>query len=217
MKEIKHLLVHEFKMEMRNKHSLSGILVYVVSTVFVCYLSFRRVIDVPTWNALFWIIMLFASINAVAKSFMQQSKGRMLYYYSLVSPQGFILAKIIYNSLLMTGLGLVCALVYGALLGNLVSDPLLFAIAIAIGASGFAATFSLMSAIASRSGNSPTLMAILSFPVIIPFLITLIGLSKNAIDGLNRSASLQEIAILLGIEAIVVALSYILFPYLWRN
>ena len=76
-------------------------LLYVISTVFVCYLSFRNVVSVPVWNALFWIIMLFASINAVGRSFIQERKGRLLYYYSIASPQAFLLAKMAYNSLLM--------------------------------------------------------------------------------------------------------------------
>ena len=60
-------------------------------------------------------------------------------------------------------------------------------------------------------------MAILSFPVIIPVLIVLIKLTKNAIDGLDRSASLDEIGLLLIINALVAAVTLLLFPYLWRD
>jgi heme exporter protein B len=36
-------------------------------------------------------------------------------------------------------------------------------------------------------------------------------------DGLDRSVSLDEIAVLLAIDVLVVALSLILFPYLWKS
>ena len=60
-------------------------------------------------------------------------------------------------------------------------------------------------------------MAILSFPVQLPFLMTLIKLSKNAVDGLDPTLSYGLVLILIMIIVIVVALSYILFPYLWRD
>ncbi len=60
-------------------------------------------------------------------------------------------------------------------------------------------------------------MAILSFPVIIPVLVVLIKLTKNAIDGLDRSVSLDEIGLLLVINVLVMAVSLLLFPYLWRD
>lgn len=61
-------------------------------------------IDEPeskVWNGLFWVIQLFICINAVAKSFLQENKGRMLYFYSIASPAHFVLAKLLFNSLLM--------------------------------------------------------------------------------------------------------------------
>ena len=60
-------------------------------------------------------------------------------------------------------------------------------------------------------------MAVLGFPVIIPLLIVLIKLSKNAMDGLDRSVSYDEIIVLLAINAIVIAVSLLLFPYIWRD
>ncbi|MGZ4158438.1 MAG: heme exporter protein CcmB, partial [Bacteroidia bacterium] len=81
--QIKYLVAKEIKQEMRNKYALGGILLYVVSTVFVSYLSFKKIVNPATWNALFWIILLFASINAIAKSFISETKGRLLYLYTL--------------------------------------------------------------------------------------------------------------------------------------
>src|SRR5690554_2713257 len=104
LQEVKQMIRKEITLEWRQKFAFNGVLLYLVSTVFVCYLSFDRLIDVPTWNALFWIILMFASINAVLKSFLQERDGRLLYYYTLVKPQSIINAKIVYNALLMSAL-----------------------------------------------------------------------------------------------------------------
>ncbi|MGZ4117669.1 MAG: heme exporter protein CcmB, partial [Bacteroidia bacterium] len=183
--QIKYLVAKEIKQEMRNKYALGGILLYVVSTVFVSYLSFKKIVNPATWNALFWIILLFASINAIAKSFISETKGRLLYLYTLTSPQAVILSKIIYNSLLLIVLAGLCLAVYSLFIGNIIQDMPLFLITLLLGSFGFSSLLTMVSAIASKASNNFTLMAILSFPILIPLLIVLIKLSKNAIDGLE--------------------------------
>jgi heme exporter protein B len=217
LQQVKTLFLKELTLEWRNRHALNGMLLYVISTVFVCYLSFRNVVSVPVWNALFWIIMLFASLNAVGRSFIQERKGRLLYYYSIASPQAFLLAKMVYNALLMLVITFLAYAIYGGMVGDLVQDHLMFSVALVLGSTGFALILTLMSAIASKTENNMSLMAILSFPVQLPFLITLIKLSKNAVDGLDPSVSYGLITVLALIIVIVLTLSYILFPYLWRD
>lgn len=214
--QVKYLLKKEIVLEWRSKYALNGILLYVVSTVFVCYLSFKTTPPL-VWNALFWIIMLFAAINAIAKSFIQESKGRLLYYYQIASPQAIIIAKIIYNIFLMILMAVIALIFYSIVFQNVVGDDLLYFVAVILGAISFSTVFTMISAIASKAGNNSTLMAILSFPVIIPLLMLIIKLSKNAMDGLDRSVSIREISVLGLINLIVIATSLILFPYLWRD
>ncbi len=215
--QIKFLIRKEIMLEWRSRYALNGILLYVVSTVFVCYLSFRQISNPPTWNALFWIIMLFASINAITKSFIQESRGRQLYYYTITGPQAIIISKIIYNIFLMLLLSIIALGFYTLVFKNPVGDPLFYMISVLLGSISFASVFTMISGIASKSGAGGSLMAILSFPLVIPLLIVLIKLSKNALDGLDRSVSLDEIAILLAINVIVITTSLLLFPYLWRE
>jgi heme exporter protein B len=219
-KEIRLLIRKEIILEWRQRYALNGIILYVISAVFVCYLSFnlqRGQLNVLTWNALFWIILLFVAINAIAKSFMQERYGRQIYYYSITSPQGIILSKILYNVILMIILAFTCLLVYALVLGNPIDDWGLFAANLLLGAAGFSTTLTMVSGIASKTSNSSTLMAILGFPVIIPMLLMVIRVSKNAIDGLALSVSYDELMILVAVNVIVGTVSYILFPYLWRS
>jgi heme exporter protein B len=218
--EIAALLKKEIVLEWRQRFAINGILLYLGSTVFVCYLSFGvkgNKLSPYVWNALFWVILLFTSVNAIAKSFIQERQGRLIYYYSLVSPQGIIISKILYNSLLMMLLSSIGFLFYSLVLGNPVQDKLLFFLNIILGSLGFSSTLTMVSGIASKANNSATLMAILSFPIIIPLLLILIKISKNAMDGLSRSVSWNELLILMAINIMVGALSYLLFPYLWKS
>jgi len=196
----------------------------VVSTVFICYISFNLNPGFTgskgypiVWNVLFWIIMLFAAVNAIAKSFMQESRGRLLYYYSIASPQAIILSKTIYNILLMSLLSILALLVYLLFFTNTIGDPLFYFIAVIMGSISFSTVFTMISAIASKAGNNGTLMAILSFPVVIPVILLLIRLSKNAMDGLARSVSYGTVGVLFAINIIVITTALLLFPFLWRD
>ncbi|SEP43909.1 heme exporter protein CcmB [Mucilaginibacter sp. OK283] len=224
VQETIHLLKKEILLEWRSKYAFNGVLLYVVSTVFVCYISFNQNSGLSgttayplVWNVLFWIIMLFASVNAIAKSFMQESKSRLLYYYSIASPQAIILSKTIYNILLMTLISFLALLVYQVFFTNKLGDLWFYLLAVLMGSISFSTVFTMISAIASKAGNNGTLMAILSFPVIIPVILILIRLSKRAMDGIERSLSYGDIGVLFAINAIVITTALLLFPYLWRD
>ncbi|GAA4395193.1 heme exporter protein CcmB [Nibrella viscosa] len=220
VQQIGALMQKEFRLEWRQRYALNGMLLYIVGAVFVCYLSFnarRNQLTPIVWNTLFWIILLFTAINAIAKSFVQERAGRLLYYYTLASPQQIILSKILYNTVLMLVLAGLGFSVYAFVLGNPVADVPLYLLSLLLGAVGFAASLTLIAGIASKAENSATLMAVLSFPIILPLLLMLLRVSKNAIDGLDRSVSMDEIGTVLAIDAIVLVLSWMLFPFLWRS
>ena len=216
-REINFLIKKEIQQEWKQKYAFQGLLLYVVSTVFVCYLSFKQIIDPPTWNALFWIILLFAGVNAVAKSFMQESRGRLLYFYTLADARSIIMAKTVYSLLLMITLSIISLLFYSLFVGSPVLDYPMYFLAMVLGSAGFATVLSMVSAIAAKAGSNTTLMAVLSFPILIPLLMTTIRFSKNAMDGLAWSVNANFMIILLSLNALVIALSYLLFPYLWRE
>ena len=217
LKEIGALIQKEILLEWRQRYALGGMFLYVITTVFICFLSFKNVIEVNTWNALFWIIVLFASVNASAKSFLQESKGRLLYYYTLCSPQAFVLSKMIYNVLLMLILSVTCFSFYSLFMGNMVKNMGLFFLIVVLGSAGISSLLTMISAIASRANNNFTIMAILAFPIIMPILITIIKLSQNAIEGTDLADNLKYFSVLFALDVIVIALAYLLFPYLWKD
>jgi heme exporter protein B len=216
LQQLFFLLQKEWTLEWRQKYAIGGILLYVVSTVFIVFLSFRT-IQPMVWNVLFWIIALFAAINAVVKSFVQESGSRQLYYYTLADPTILLLSKIIYNTVLLFVLMLLTYACLSFIAGNPVVDNGLFLLALLLGAVGFSVAFTFISAISAKASNGATLMAILSFPVVLPILLILIKLSAQALRLLQDTSIQKDVFILVGIDAILIALGFVLFPYLWRD
>jgi heme exporter protein B len=215
--EIKHLVIKDIRLELKQKYAINGILLYIVSTIFLCSLAFERIVMPVTWNALFWVILLFAAVNAVSKSFIQENQGRQLYYYTLASAKAIILAKMLYNIILMLVLSTLFYLIFTLFLGSYVVNHFLFFITILLGGIGFATLFTMVSAIASRTNNNFALMAVLGFPIILPLLVLLIKVSKSALTESDFSSVIPSLVGLSGLNLIIIILSGLLFPYLWRD
>jgi heme exporter protein B len=214
------LLKKELTLELRKKSVIAGIGLYLFSLTFICYITFalrQNTINAATWSALFWLVILFSVVNSLAKSFIGEKKGLAIYYYNLAAPQGIILSKIIYNTLLALVLSLTGLLLFTLLIGNPIQDLKLFIVTLLLTSIGFSSSLSLISGIASKANNSNILMAVLSFPVLISILLMAIRITKNALDGIDLAASYDELLNLLAINCIATALAYLLFPYIWRS
>jgi heme exporter protein B len=211
------LIRKDFLLEYRQRSTLSGILLYVVSTTFIVYNVLGQAVGAAVWGGFFWVVLLFASVNAVAKSFVQENPEQQLYYYLLASPSAIILSKIIYNTGLLWLISLLALFVFGGMLGYPIANSPLFLGTIALGGLGFSITFTFVSAIASKTAQNATLMAILSFPIVIPTLLVLMRLTKIAANLMTDTAYYKDIVILLSIDTILLSLVLILFPYLWRD
>lgn len=217
MKQVITLLKNDLLLELRHQHTFFGILLYVASTIFVLFLAMGHP-QAEVFNAVFWMIQLFVCINAVAKSFLQESRGRMLYYFYVSSPVQFIIAKMIYNALIAMIMVVLSLVLFFLLLGNPVFNPSRFALIAFYGAFSLSLVFTLMSAIAAKAQQNAAIMAILGFPLIIPQLLILIRLSKSAIGEVFREgALLQMTALLTGLNLLVCVLAVVLFPFLWRE
>ena len=214
------LIRKEFMLELRRKAVISGIGLYMFSLIFICYLTFslrQNSINEATWSALFWLAILCSVVNSVAKSFIGEKRGISIYYYTLASPYVVILSKILYNAVLCLVLSLTGYGLFALFIDNPVQDTLYFLLTLVLTSIGFSSALTLISGIAAKANNSHILMAVLSFPVVIAILLLAIRLTKNVLDGIDRSASLDELLNLLAINCILTALAYLLFPYIWRS
>jgi heme exporter protein B len=172
--------------------------------------------EAKVWNGLFWVIQLFICINAVAKSFMQESRGRMLYFYSISSPADFVLSKLLFNSVLMLLMSLLSLLLFTLFLGNPLQKALPFIGLALLGGWGLSLVFTFLSAIAAKAQQNAAILAVLGIPLIIPQIILLTSLSKAAFAPLLIIPP-ATVLLLVALDALIILLAAILFPYLWKD
>ena len=216
IKTISALLKKDLLLEIRQQYSFYGVLLYVISTIFVLYLAMGRPAD-EVWNGLFWMIQLFVCVNAVAKSFLQENRGRMLYFYSIAGPVDFILSKLLFNALLMLVMSSMSLLLFLVLMGNPLKQPLQFVGLSLLGGVSLSVVFTFLAAIAAKAQQQAALMAILGFPIIIPQLLLLMKIATIAFSSVIQAGLGQMVLLLIGLDAMVIVLAIILFPFLWKD
>ena len=210
------LIRKDILLETRQQYTFYGVLLYIASTTFVVYLSMGHPED-KVWNGLFWVLQLFVCINAVAKSFLQDSKGRMLYFYSIAGPNDFILSKLVFNGILMLFMNLLSLAVFTLLLGNPISRMGEFLFISMLGGISLSLVFTFLAAIAAKAQQQAALMAIMGFPIIIPQLLLLMKISQAAFSSAIQNGWWNMVGMLAGLDLMIIALAYILFPFLWKD
>jgi heme exporter protein B len=210
------LFKKDLLLEVRQQYSFYGVLLYVASTIFVLYLAMGQP-EAVVWKGLFWMIQLFVCVNAVAKSFLQEGRGRLLYFYSITGAANFILSKLLFNALLMLVMSLLSLGLFVLMLGDPMPEPMRFVGISWLGGVSLSLIFTFLAAIAARAQQSAALMAILGFPLVIPQLLLLSKISNVAFADVLQGGLGWMIVVLVALDVLIVVLSLILFPFLWKD
>jgi heme exporter protein B len=211
-----YLIKKEAMLEWRQRSTFAGMLLYVVGASFIVYYAFQGNITFPVWASIFWIIILFTAIHTLGRSFTKEATEQFYYLKTLVPPSELILAKLIYNGLLLFLFELIIFLEMSLFFGISVSDYPVFMLTLLLGSIGMSNLFTLFSTVTAKTGNL-VLLAVLGFPVILPLLLLILrltGLSDVEMMEDDRWLNMGAVAVL---DTITLALALVLFPYLWSE
>ena len=214
LKNISQLIKKELELEWRQKTALGTI--FVIGTCFLIYLVFQGHITIPVWIALFWIIALFTTVNAVSKSFIKDANEQFYYLRTIASPTEIIISKIIYNAILITVLALVIYAFLFLFFNESIEDKGWFLFTIILGSIGFSNLFTLLSSITARTQNF-VLLAILGFPIILPLLLLIVKMSELSNFAIQQKDIYMHLGAIALLDMITVILSVVLFPYIWKD
>jgi len=210
------LFRHEWLREWRQGQWLAGSLLYLTSGIFVTQLLLRPAGPV-TWLTLFWILILFTVVYVLSRSFLGMSRGLVMYYKTSSPGLLFWLVKVGHGTLVM---GLVmgyCACLMGLWLGFPIRNYGMFGATLALAAPWLSLLLTLVSAMAQGSAQPAQVMPVLGFPLLVPGLLLLHRMSGLAVDDLEWTVFWPYFWAMLGLNAALLALGLLLFPYVWKD
>ncbi|GCD79279.1 heme exporter protein CcmB [Schleiferia thermophila] len=213
LRQIIRLIAVDLRIEWREKHQLFSLILYITSSVFVAYMLLRNSQSPRVIISVFWIILCFGAITTTSRSLIREASQRFIFYYQTLDSRTLIISKIVVNTLMLSIISIFTAALFSLLfpidypIGYLISTSLL-------GSMAFASTLTLIAGISATVQGNTAIMAILSFPLLLPQLLVLIRISEAL--ALSLSPSRYIISTLL-LDVVTVALSLILFHFLWKE
>jgi heme exporter protein B len=213
---ILHIIKKEAILEARQKNTLYGITLYAVILAFLIYMLLPDP-EPLVWNALIWLSVLFITINTVAKSFLQESKARWAYYYTIYNPVQLMLAKIIYNAALMLAMACINLLLFSFFLTFPALNKMLFTVVFLLGSVSFSILFTFLSSLVAKTKGGPALLAIIGLPLVLPLILLVTDLSISTLQPMLVVGWNKFFIGLIGLDFLIVALALILYPYVWKD
>jgi len=216
IKNIYYIISKELLIERRDASVFLSSLLYLIAISFVVFKIFSS-LEGPVKMGLFWVIFLFTCIKIVGGVFSYQSRKRKLNIYQLYDPVDLFLAKFAFSYLKLIIAGLVLILLQMLFSGSALVNAFLFGKTFLLCALGLSLILSLVSAIASYSDRQTGLVAILSLPLVIPILLLGMRLSLISEGFFQDPDSSQYLLILSGIDLLLLSLSIIFIPLIWKS
>ena len=219
LKNIFTILYKDYRIELSQSHLFCSVVLYLLSSIYIIYIAFQPlgISNVETWVSIFWIIILFAAITVVSKSFFQESYKRNYYYYYLFTPDELIFSKLIYNFIFLFFVSIFSFIFFSFFIGNIIQSPIFFVTILLLGSLSISNCLTLVSAIGYQVKNNSIIISVLSFPVIIPILLILIKISKLSSSEFSFNLIQDDIYLLILLNIIMISITKILFNFLWRN
>ena len=210
------LVKSEIRTEFRRSYSIYGVLLFVVAAAYISYVLIGSASS-QMWLAIFWLVVIFSAVQAVTSSFFHSPDSHVNYLKTVVRPEAFIMSKVAYNSIYLLLIIVLSILLLSLWLDQQLANTIRIGLPAFIVGVGLTGIISLSSEISRTSGNRSTLVAILSLPLLVPLLSLAGNVSTKLIQGLSIFSIWKELLFLVLIDVLILVLSVILVPFLWRK
>lgn len=218
----KAVFVREVRSELRSRQALNAVALFAVCSIVAVSLGLgplNRSGELPLIHAaLLWVVLLFAAFTALARVFVVEEEQRTAAALRLAAPAHAVyLGKLLFNLVLLIGLTFLVAILAIVLLRMQVKSPGAFTVMLASGALGLVAGTTLIAAIIARASSRGALFAVLSFPILIPMLVTAVRGTALALSGVGWERCVAPIQTLLAYAVAMFVSSLFLFATVWED
>jgi len=206
--------------ELRTRYAINALAMFILVTISVILFSIgnEKITEYLT-GGLLWVVIFFSAMSGLSRAFVsEEERGTTLTLQLIAAPSTIFSGKLLFNLLLVFLMNIAITILYSALFESFIIKSFeVFLIAFVLGNIGIAVSSTIIAAIISKASSKGTLYPVLSFPILLPLILTLLELTKFAIDGDTISDSFVEIAVLVCYDVIMLTASYLLFDFIWKD
>lgn len=213
------ILSKDLQIELRSRYAINTVLAFVGASLLLVLFSLKAEQLAPTpKSALVWIIILFAALSSLSRSFMVETDRQTYDLLRLHSSAGVVFAgKLCYNFLFTLSVNLVTFLLYLFLLGMPIADGMAFILVLLLGTAGLTGVSTMLGAIVSQADRKGAIFSVLSIPLLFPLILILVRTTRAAlIEGFSENY-LNDFWALFGYAGVTITAGILLFDYIWEE
>ena len=214
------ILRKDWRSELRTRYAISALIMFVVTTISIILFSLGSESAPPdALSGMLWVVVFFASMSGLSRVFvMEEERGTAMTLHLLASPSAVFFGKLLFNLVLVVGLNVLIVALYSAFIsGFVIRTASIFLLTVTLGSIGLAAASTIIAAIIAKANTRGTLYPVLSFPILLPLLLTVINATRLAAEGAVFDEAAGEFQVLISYIVVVLVISYLLFDYIWKD
>jgi heme exporter protein B len=219
MQNVIEIFKKELKAEFRTKYVFNSLLMFVlISVAIIRFAVGDEKIDEDISTGLLWVVIFFASVSSLARTFIKEQDKDTVNALKLSSiPEAVFMGKLLYNFVLSLLSGFVTLILFMMIMDYEIKNVLAFILVFAIGIKGLVISLTVIAAIITKANSKGTLFPVLAFPILIPLLVAVIHASKLAASGAQLYSLLSEFIIIACYIIVVFTASVLLFKFIWEE
>ena len=206
--------------EFRTRYAMNALIMFVVVALSIILFSLGdESVSPGVLSGILWVIIFFSGMSGLSRTFVsEEERGTVLTLQLLAEPSAVYAGKLLFNIVLTVCLNMFIAVSYVLLVQQfVVQSPVVFWITILLGSFGIAAAATILAAIIAKANTKGTIYPVLAFPIMLPLLLTVMNATRLATEGAALSEALGEFQVLVAYTAVIVAVSVILFDFVWKD
>jgi heme exporter protein B len=215
-----NLFLKDFRSELRTRYAINALAMFIIVAISVILFSVgNEKISPSLTGGLFWVVIFFTAMSGLSRAFVsEEERGTALTLQLIAAPSTVFSGKLIFNIILVFAMNTVIAILYSAMFDAFViKNFALFLTSFVLGNIGLAVSSTIIAAIIAKAGAKGTLYPVLSFPILLPLILTSVQLTLFAFDGISFERAKFELAIVVSYDVIMLTASYMLFDFIWKE
>lgn len=213
------ILSKDLQTELRSRYAINTVLAFVGASLLLVLFSLNAEQLAPTpKSALVWIIILFAALSSLSRSFVVETERQTYDLLRLHSSAGAVFTgKLCYNFLFTLSVNLATFLLYLFMLGIPIADGTAFTLVLILGTAGLSGVSTMLGAIVSQADRKGAIFSVLSIPLLFPLILILVRTTRAAlIEGFSENY-LNDFWALFGYAGVTITAGILLFDYIWEE
>lgn len=214
------LFLKDFKSELRTRYAINALAMFIIVAISVILFSVgNERISPSLTGGLFWVVIFFTAMSGLSRAFVsEEERGTSLTLQLIAAPSTVFLGKLLFNIILVFAMNTIIAVLYSAIFeAFVIQNFLLFLASFVLGNIGLAVSSTIIAAIIAKAGAKGTLYPVLSFPILLPLILTSVQLTLFSLDGISFERAKFELAIVVSYDIIMLTASFMLFDFIWKE